>query len=113
MTLTDTPPPVGVPDARACIVSRSVLDKSSALRWLWRAEPIEPPDTGWRLIADEPQAVINNPDNLTTADLNTVAAIEPAILAVHHLPVGTELELRRDGRRITIVDARTGVPVVS
>lgn len=94
------------------VVSMSILD-GTQLRWAFRERGVNPADNGWRFLgASDTSEYINTPGNSVIRTFNTVANIEPAVLAVYGAPYGTDVELRIDaeGRR-TWVDARTGEPL--
>jgi hypothetical protein len=100
-----------IPQAGGSIVSRRVLDGTSALKWMFREESVNPVDNGWRFLGiDDDEDFINDPANMVVADFNTVAEIEPAIIPIWSLPVGSDLQLVvQDGRR-TVYDNATGQP---
>ena len=92
-------------NAGAAIVTRSVLEGRTPLKWLVREEPIEPPDTGWRFFGlEDTQAYLDDPENSVVVDYNSVCEVEPAVIGVFNLPVGTDLQLveERDGRKFFV-----------
>ena len=98
-----------VENAGGCIVTKSILDGTSKLKWLFRDEPANPADNGWRAIGDtDTQEYLDNPANSAAVDFNTLANIEPAVLAVLDLPVGADLEFHHDETGRYFVDASTG-----
>jgi hypothetical protein len=100
-------------DAGGCIVSKRILDGEYPLRWCYRDQSTNPVDNGWRFIsAVDDEEYINNPDNNVVVDFNTVAAIEPAVIAIYDMPVGTDLELvhNADGS-MQFIDNETGKPI--
>ncbi|GAB3708710.1 DUF2185 domain-containing protein [Mariniluteicoccus flavus] len=102
-----------IKDAGAVIVTKSVLEGRTPLKWIVRDEPIEPPDTGWRFMGmHDTQAYLDDPANSVVADFNTVAEIEPAVIGIYNFPVGTDLQLveHQDGRK-EFVDNETGQPI--
>lgn len=54
---------------------------------------------------------INNLDNLAVCDFNTVANIEPAIIGIYLLPVGSDLQLVSEEGKITFWDNMSGEEV--
>lgn len=50
---------------------------------------------------------INNPDNLLVCDFNTVANIEPAILAIYNMPVSSDSQLVTEDGKIKFYDNLT------
>lgn len=95
--------------AGTSIASRRILDRESGLKWLLREERVLPSDNGWRFfsIADDDE-YLNDPDNLVVCDVNAVALIEPAVLEILDLPVGSDLQLVINDRGVRFVDNLTG-----
>ena len=82
-----------------CIVTRSVLSGSSRLRWLFREESRNPADNGWRAFGDkDTQEYIDDPNNSIVVDFDRLVEIEPAVLSVFSMPVGTDLEFDADNK---------------
>ncbi len=96
-----------IPAAGGCVCTKSVLSGSTPLKWCVRCEPVDGADNGWRFIGrDDKDIYINTAANNSVVDFNTVANIEPAVLAIYDMPVGTELYIERDGDDIRFF--RTG-----
>ena len=51
---------------------------------------------------------MDDPQNSIVVDFNTLVEIEPAVLKIYELPVGTDLELVYDGKERYFVDTNTG-----
>lgn len=95
--------------AGGCIVSKNILEGRGKLKWCVREKSVNPADNGWRFFSDiDTEEYLNNASNLTICDFNTVANIEPAIIRIYLLPVGTDLELVTQGRRKVFYDNLTG-----
>ncbi len=91
------------------IITKSIYNGTSKLRWFFREESINPADNGWRAIGDkDTQEYLDNPDNSLVVDFNTLANIEPAVLAVYSMPVGTDLEFCVDSTGRYFIDTITG-----
>ena len=106
------PAPEFVPHSGGSIVSRNILEGRARLRWAVRESQANPVDNGWRFFSEiDDDDYLADAKNLEVASFNTVAAIEPAIIPLLHMPVGTDLVLVRDGRRIVFIDNNTGGPV--
>lgn len=96
-------------NAGACIVSKRILNGDSKLKWMLREKPVEELDNGWRFFSESDDSdYINNSDNLVVCDFNTVANIEPAIIGVFLLPIGSDLQLVSENGKITFYDNLTG-----
>lgn len=98
-----------IENAGGCIITKSLLEESSKLRWIFREQGVNPNDSGWRAIGDsDTQDYINNPSNSIVVDFNTLAKIEPAVLSVYQLPIGTDLEFHYDETGKYFIDSKTG-----
>ena len=91
------------------IITKSIYEGTSKLKWFFREESVNPSDNGWRAIGDkDTQEYLNNPENSIVVDFNTLANIEPAVLAVYDMPVGTDLEFCFYNTRRYFIDTNTG-----
>ena len=89
-----------IENAGGMIITKSIYEGTSKLKWFFREESVNPSDNGWRAIGDnDTQEYLNNPENSIVVDFNTLANIEPAVLAVYDMPVGTDLEFCFDNTR--------------
>lgn len=97
-----------VENAGSCIVTKSLLNGESNFRWLFREEPLNNIDTGWMAFGDsDNDEYVNDPKNLSVVDLNTLINIEPTILNVYEMPVGTDLIfIEEDGEKY-FINAKT------
>ena len=93
-----------VENAGSCIVTKSILNGETKFRWLFREEPLDNIDTGWMAFGDsDNDEYVNDPKNLSVVDLNTLINIEPTILNVYEMPVGTDLIfIEEDGEKYFI-----------
>lgn len=99
-----------VREAGGSIVSRNVLDGKAPIRWAVREEQVNPVDNGWRFLsAIDDDEYLDDPAHMVVVDFNTVVGIEPAVLPLLYLPVGTDITIDRDSDgRISLVDNNTG-----
>ena len=97
-----------IENAGSCIVTKSILNGETKFRWLFREEPLNNIDTGWMAFGDsDNDDYVNDPKNLTVVDLNTLINIEPTILNVYEMPVGTDLIfIEEDGEKY-FINAKT------
>lgn len=105
--------PEFVADAGGSILSRNALDGRAPIRWAFREGQANPVDNGWRFLsAIDDDAYLADPANMVVVDFNTVVAIEPAVLPLLRLPVGTDVTIERDATgRITLIDSASGRPL--
>ncbi|WP_242214115.1 DUF2185 domain-containing protein [Bacillus cereus group sp. BfR-BA-01383] len=94
--------------AGACIISKNIINETGKLKWILREKSIDVVDNGWRFFSEIDDDYINNPENLVVCDFNTVANIEPAILGIYELPIGSDLQLVSENGKIRFVDNLTG-----
>ncbi|QFJ54666.1 DUF2185 domain-containing protein [Pseudobutyrivibrio xylanivorans] len=98
-----------IKSAGGCIVSRNVLEKKGMLKWCVREKSMNKIDNGWRFFSDiDTDEYLSNPNNMCVCDFNTVANIEPAILAIYNAEVGTDLELQIENNKKRFIDNNTG-----
>lgn len=96
-----------IPGAGGSIVSRSILEGTAKLRWLFRQDSQH--GNGWVAFGDtDTQEYVDDAKNMAIVDFNTLANIEPAVVNVFFMPVGSDLELRADSKGSYFVDTRTG-----
>ena len=100
-----------IESAGGSVVSKNILTGAGTLKWALREESTNPIDNGWRFLSDiDDQKWVDNADNHDIADFNTVANIEPAVLAIYNFPVGADLTFVDNGRRF-FIDNETGAEV--
>ncbi len=98
---------VYIEGAGGTIVTKSILNGTSKLKWLFRQD--EGRGNGWVAFGDkDTQEYVNDAGNLEIVDFNTLANIEPAVVNVFYMPMGSDLEFRDDRTGKYFVDTRTG-----
>ena len=97
-----------VENAGSCIVTKSILNGETKFRWLFREEPLDNIDTGWMAFGDsDNDDYVNDPKNLTVVDLNTLINIEPTILNVYEMPIGTDLIFINENGEKYFINSKT------
>lgn len=92
-----------------CIVTKSLYEGTSKLKWIFRESSVNPADNGWRAIGDtDTEEYINEPRNNLVVDFDRLVEIEPAVLAIYDMPVGTDLEFCHDDTGRYFIDSNTG-----
>ena len=93
--------------AGGTIVTKSILDGTSKLKWLFRQEGGH--GNGWVAFGDrDSQEYVDDANNMAIVDFNTLADIEPTVVNVFYMPMGSDLEFRCDKTGKYFVDTRTG-----
>ena len=92
-----------------CVITRSLYEGTSRLKWIFREESVNPADNGWRALGDtDTEEYINIPENNLVVDFDRLVEIEPAVLAIYDMPVGTDLEFCHDETGRYFVDSNSG-----
>ena len=98
---------VYIQGAGGTIVTKSILDGTSKLKWLFRQEGGH--GNGWVAFGDrDSQEYVDDANNMAIVDFNTLANIEPTVVNVFYMPMGSDLEFRCDKTGKYFVDTRTG-----
>ena len=96
--------------AGACIVTKSILDGTSRLKWMFRED--NGIGNGWCALGDsDSQAYVDDAKNLAVVDFNTLAGIEPVVWDIYFMPYGADLEFRSDAGGKYFVDVKTGAEI--
>ena len=97
-----------VENVGSCIITKSLLNGETKLRWLFREEPLNNIDTGWIAFGDsDNDDYVNNPKNLTVVALNTLVNIEPTVLNVYEMPIGTDLIFINENGEKYFINSKT------
>lgn len=82
-----------VPSMGFCIVSDKITVEGLPVGYMYREEPQDENDSGWRFLSGtETQQYIDEPSNSMMFEVNVVANYDPGIIPYLNRPVGTELE---------------------
>lgn len=93
--------------AGGTIVTKSILNGTSKLKWLFRQDAGQ--GNGWVAFGDtDSQEYVNDVNNMAIVDFNTLIDIEPAVANVFYMPMGSDLEFRSDKTGKYFVDTRSG-----
>lgn len=86
-----------VPGLGGCIATDKITVDGLPVTYMYREEPDNDVDSGWRFMSgEEDQEYLDDPNNSGIYEVNTIANYDRAIIPYLHLPLGTELE-RADG----------------
>lgn len=77
------------------MASRLVADERRKVRWMYREEPDNDKDSGWRMFCgDEDAAYCENADNFGLFDAWTIAEIDPDVVPLLDSPPSSAFERR-------------------
>ena len=75
------------------IASKHVSEQRMRVGWLYREEPDDEGDSGWRVFSGyEDQAYVDTASNLALFNASTILEIDPSIRALLGSPVGSAFE---------------------
>jgi len=98
-----------IPKAGACLATTNVLEGRGLVRWMVRRPSQAPADNGWQIMSHiDTSEYLNDTSHWQIVDFNDLCAIEPALIGIWDLPVGSDLQLVRDELGIRIVETSTG-----
>ena len=79
------------------IVSNQILEDGLPIQFMYREEPIDEEDSGWRFLSGrEDQEYLDDADNSKFIGVNTVANLDETIIPYLRYPKGSELERSED-----------------
>ena len=97
-----------IPNAGACLATLNVINRTGVVRWMVRVPSQMPADNGWQIMSHlDTTEYLNDPANWRIVDFNDLCAIEPALIGIWDMPVGSDLQIVRDDR-IRIFDTPVG-----
>ncbi len=81
-----------------CMASAQVTEEKLKVGFMYREQPEEDLDSGWRFLSGkEDDAYLDNENNYGVFDVEFIVQLDPLVRNYIHLPVGTELE-RNDNK---------------
>ena len=96
-----------IPNAGACLATLDVINRTGVVRWMVRLPSQMPADNGWQIMSHlDTTEYLNDLANWRIVDFNDLCAIEPALIGIWDMPVGSDLQIVRDDR-IRIFDTPT------
>lgn len=86
------------PNKGGCFASDRITVDGRRVGFMYREEPNDQWDSGWRFLAgDESDDYVNDPSNLAIYDVNTIANYDPGIIQYLDAPFGSAFERTSDG----------------
>ena len=92
-----------------CVVSKNIIEGKGKLKWCIREESKIAVDTGWVFLSDiDTDEYLENSDNMKAYNFEDIVNIEPSILSLYNLPIGTEVVLMENQDGKYFIDFETG-----
>lgn len=90
------------------VVSKNILNGNGKLKWCIKDCPINEFDNGWRFLSDiDTDEFLEDPSNMTICDWNTIVEIEPAVIGIFDMPIGTDITLIYEDNKKYFIDTDT------
>ena len=94
------------PNHGGCIASDRIVVDGERVGFMYRDEPANDLDSGWRMVAgDESDEYMDESSNHDVYDVNTLANYHPDIIPLLDAPVGAQFERSEDGRFVAVESA--------
>jgi hypothetical protein len=95
------------------VVSNNILKGVGKLKWCIKETPANDLDNGWRFLSDnDTEEFLTDASNMSICDWGTVVEIEPAIMSIFDMPVGTDITLIRENNKMYFVCTDSGEEVI-
>ena len=93
----------------ASIVSNNILKNKANIKWIFREDFVDELDNGWRFFSQiDTEEYLSHSENMSICDWSTIVEIEPAVLSIFNMPIGTELTMIYEEERVCFLDTITG-----
>ena len=93
----------------ASIVSNNILENKANIKWILRENSVNELDNGWRFLSEiDTEEYLSHAENMSICDWSTIVEIEPAVLSIFNMPIGTELTMIYEDERVCFLDTITG-----
>ena len=89
----------------ACYATDAITVEGHAVGYMYREQPDNDSDSGWRFLAGtESQEYMDNANNISIYDVNTIANYDPTIIPLLTAPVGSAFERDPQSSEFTKVE---------
>jgi len=90
-------------------VSKNILSGAGRLTWCVRDTPLVESDTGWAFISDvDDDEFCSDSDNFSVIPYIEVFEIEPVVLWIFEMPIGTDIQLIVEKGKRSFIDTKSG-----
>ena len=91
------------------IVSNNILENKANIKWILRERSVNELDNGWRFLSEiDTEEYLSHAENMSICDWSTIVDIEPAVLSIFNMPIGTELTIIYEDERVYFLDSNSG-----
>lgn len=93
----------------ASIVSNNILESKANIKWILREDSVDELDNGWRFLSEiDTEDYLSHAENMSICDWSTIVEIEPAVLSIFNMPIGTALTIIYEEERVCFLNTITG-----
>ena len=93
----------------ASIVSNNILENKANIKWILRENSVNELDNGWRFLSEiDTEEYLSHAENMSICDWSTIVELEPEVLSIFNMPIGTELTIIYEDERLYFLDTITG-----
>ncbi|WP_397538214.1 DUF2185 domain-containing protein [Rummeliibacillus pycnus] len=94
------------------VVSNNISQNIGELKWCIKEQPVNDLDNGWRFLSDiDTEEFLADASNMSICDWGTIIEIEPAIMNIFNMPIGTDITLLSENNRKYFVYTESGEKV--
>ncbi|MET3659176.1 immunity protein Imm33 domain-containing protein [Sporosarcina psychrophila] len=95
------------------VVSNNILRNKGKLKWCIKEKPVNALDNGWRFLSDiDTDEYLADASNMSICDWGTIIEIEPAIMYIFDMPLGTDITLLNENNTKSFVYTESGEKVM-
>ncbi|MEK4628237.1 DUF2185 domain-containing protein [Solibacillus sp. FSL R7-0682] len=95
------------------VVSKNIINNLGNLKWCIKEKPVNDIDNGWRFLSDiDTDEFLAAPSNMSICDWGTIIEIEPAIINIFDMPMGTDITLVSENNNKYFVYTDSGEKVI-
>ncbi|MGH7217947.1 MAG: DUF2185 domain-containing protein [Candidatus Microsaccharimonas sp.] len=89
-----------------CIATDRITVDGYPVNFMYRARPVNPQDSGWCFFSgiNEDAEYMDNPDNRTIFDVNSIANYDESIIPLLDAPIGSVFERDESGKFVEVHD---------
>ena len=95
-----------------CVVSKNILNGLGNVKWCIRESSRNELDNGWRFLSGiDTDDFLADSSNMAVCDWGTIVNIEPAVIEIFYMPVGTDIMLVNENNLKKFVNTETVVEI--
>ncbi|MED3467928.1 DUF2185 domain-containing protein [Bacillus thuringiensis] len=94
------------------VVSKNILQNKGNVKWCIKEQPVNVIDNGWRFLSEiDTDEYLADASNMSVCDWGTIIEIEPAVMNIFNMPIGTDITLLNEDNKKYFVYTDSGEKV--